>query len=643
MIRQRLPHPAVFLPWFIAALSLLWLKRDLLIEFPIHYAILTTPAFTTTYFNNLACYRLDILLLFAVIPVLIAGIFCLLPRFTHLPLITIASVTIQILVYAEGRSLMLVGQFSSLSLFMSAISWGGSGSGAHDYIPLSGVVKLILSILVVIVIAFVASRIIRGNFPRNAPLRQRIVVAYLVIVILFSSACWAIHVPPTALTTSITTVLFQSFFNLDSVDNRTKGLQALSVEDLILKYRQLAQAPSSEKDPAYFARAKNQNVIFLIWETGPARYFDVSGDLSEFPNLARLREHAIVAPAHYSTYPYTNRAHVSIFTSLYPYAKKNFQAFPHQILPGVISSLDREGYQTGVYGHLWTGESDGNMYHSIGFQQVVVPPGGLDNGNVPWRQKIQIDKGALSMLESDITQWNSENKRFAVAFLPNAGHGPWPDMSDDNGKQTIPERGRALMHLEDQWIGELLQVLDKNKMLANTIIVITSDHGVRDKVDDPAFNIGMIDGYSYHVPLLIYCSTLSKRVDIPWPTSHVDIAPTLLDLLGIQNGRSTEEGAPVWQQSLKNRTTFLLSSHYMGADGYYKNNEFYMVKYLSNEAYESPEMHFTGAPLPDEKADEVKAITSQLNAIQAALFYKFAFDVNRNNLGTYNSHAAPAE
>lgn len=626
MNRSRLPHPAIFLPWLVAAASLLWLKRDLLIEFPIHNVLLTTTKLETTFFTNLACYRMDILLLFGVAPLLIALLFCFLPRSSHLPLLTIVCVLLEVIVYAEGRSLMLVGQFSSLSLFMSAISWGSNGSGAHDYIPVSGIVKLVIAILIVVAVAFLASRLIRANSPKNVRLRTRIAAGYLAVVFLSSAACWAIPLPPTALTTSIASVLVQSFFGLDSVDDNTKGLQNQSIDQLIGKYRQLANAPVSDKDPAYWGKAKNENVIVLIWETGPARYLDMAGDLSQFPNLARLRDHAFIATAHHSTYPYTNRAHLSIFTSLYPYAKKNFQSFPHQTLPGVISTLRDEGYQTGVYGHLWTGETDANMYTSIGFSKIGVPPGGLDSGNVPWPQKIAIDTGALKMLESDITQWNSSNKRFAVAFLPNVGHGPWPDMSNDNDRETIPERGRALMRLQDAWIGELLQVLDRNNMLSNTIIVVTSDHGVRDKVDDPDFTIGMLDDYSYHVPLLVYCPALSKRVDIPWITSHVDIAPTLLDLLGIAAGRSTEEGVPIWQSNLRDRTTFFLASHYMGADGYYANRKYYMVKYLSNAAYESSELHFTNPPLSGDAAAEVKAKTGELNAIQAALFYKFAFD-----------------
>lgn len=631
MIRQRLPHPAVFLPWLLAALSLLWLKRDLLIEFPIHNAIQTSPELTTTFLNNLACYRLDILLLFGVIPLLAALVFSFIPRFLHLPLMAIACSIIEMLVYAEGRSLMLIGQFSSFDLFKSAISWGSNGTAAQDYIPVSGIIKLVLSVFLVVAMTFGASRIVRSDLRKNLSMRRQTVTLYLAIVVLLSGACFVIPVPPTALTTSVATVLFESFFGLEPVDNRTNGLQNLTMDELIVKYRQLAHAPFSEKDPEYFACARNKNVIFLIWETGPARYFDMAGDLDQFPNLARLREHAIVSRAHYSTYPYTNRAHLSIFTSLYPYAKKNFQAFPHKTLPGVISTLRAQGYQTGVYGHLWTGESDANMYHSIGFTKIAVPTGGIDNGNVPWRQKIQIDKGALSMLEADAIRWNSQNQHFAVAFLPNIGHGPWPDMSNDNDRQTIPERGRALMGLEDQWLGELISVLEQNHMLSNTIIVLTSDHGVRDKVDDPAFNIGTIDAYSYHVPLMIYCPTLSNRVDIPWLTSHIDIAPTVLDLLGIDENRDFEEGAPIWQENLRNRTTFFLASHYMGADAYVKENTFYMVKYLSGSAFESPQLHFDGEPLPDGQADRVKELTRQLNAIQAAMFYKFAYEMQKPN------------
>ena len=136
----------------------------------------------------------------------------------------------------------------------------------------------------------------------------------------------------------------------------------------------------------------------------------------------------------------------------------------------------------------------------------------------------------------------------------------------------------------------------------------------------------MIDEYSFHVPLLIYSQAAApKRVDIPWITSHIDIAPTLLDLVGIDSGRAMEEGAPIWQPDLRGRTTFFLASHYLGSDGYYRDQKYYMVKHLSNTAYESSQLHFAHR-ITSPEADEVTETTSELNALQSAIFFKYAFD-----------------
>src|SRR5664280_390116 len=517
---RRLPHPATFLPWLVTAISLLWLKRDLLIAFPL--VPMRGGAANSGFLADLACFRMDI------------------------PLLTIACALVEVVVYAEGRSLLMVGQFVSLSLFLSAISWGTSGSETVKYIPLRGLVKLIAAIGLVLVFAFLAYRLSRGNSAQNAKLHKRVITGYLALTILVSIICWAIPALVAPQTASIASILVKSFSGVDADTNRIKGLSSASMEELIAKYRQLTQAPVTGKDPLYWGKAKDENVIFFILETAPARDLDVAGDLSDCPNLARLREHSLVGAMHHSTYSYTNRAYISIFTSLYPAARKNFQSFPDRPLPGVISSLRRAGYQTGIYGHLWTGETDANMFKSIGFDTIGVPPGGLDSGDVPWREKIVIDRGALQMLETDIQKMNSSGKRFAFAFVPNVGHGPWPDMSNDGDREGVAERGRALMRLQDAWLGELLQVLEKNKMLSNTMIVVTGDHGIRDKTEDPTFVPGMIDEYSFHVPLLVYSQgAIPKRVDIPWITSHIDITPTVLDLVGIDSGRSMEEGAPI--------------------------------------------------------------------------------------------------
>lgn len=623
MKRPLLPHPATLLPWLVASFSLLWLKMSLLHAFPLTILRPDSSARSHLY-TSLVSYRMDVLVLAGLIPLGLTLLFILLPRKLRLPLLATACLVIEVLVYAEGRSFEMIGQYSSLEMFRAAISWGTNGTGAQDYLPVTGLIKLIIAFVAILGITFYAHRVTRNDEGSAPRLRRNFPIGYLALAALLWVSRWAAPAPANAMTASILDTVGRSFLGIDAEDDQTKSMLKLSVSQLVSQYRQMANAPISEKDSRFFGKAKGQNVIVLIWETGPQRYFALDGDLSDFPNLARLRAHSIVAKQDHTTYPYTNRAHCSIFTSLYPYARSGFQSFPNRRLPGVISSLKDDGYETDVYGHLWTGENDANMYQSIGFNKYVIPPGGLDSGNAPWREKIAIDHGALEMMERDIVAWNKSGKKFAVSFLPNVGHGPWPDMSDDNNAETIPERGRALMHLEDKWVGELLDVLDKNNMMSDTLIVVTADHGIRNKVDDPDFRSGMIDDYSFHVPLMIYSSAIPERVDIPWITSHVDIAPSVLDLLGVENGRQWEEGAPIWQEDLKNRTTYFMASLYLGADGEAKDQDFYMVRYMSNAAYESSTLHFGARPLTGPKADEVQRETGELNALEQTIFYKFA-------------------
>jgi glucan phosphoethanolaminetransferase (alkaline phosphatase superfamily) len=621
MDRRRFPHPSIFLPWLVAAFSLLWLKRDLLLGNPA-----SGPA-ARTLAADMASFRMDVLLLFGVIPLILYLLFYFLPRPLRLPLMTTACVLLEIVVYAEGRSFVLLGQFASPSMLFSAISWVENGSGAQDYLPLTGVVKLSIALCAVFLSAFAAHRMARGNYPQHSRLRQSILVGYLAVTILASIVCWISPMPGTPLTTSIATILVKTCLDLDTIDQPIAGLQSASLEELIARYRQLAQAPVSNRNPKYWGKAKNANVIFFVMETGPARYLDLAGDLNEYPNFARFRDHSVVGERHHSTFPVTNRAYISLFSSLYPVGKKSFHSFPQQKLPGVISILQNAGYETGAYGPLWTGESDQNMLSSIGFDTLGVPPGGINDGNEPWQQKVDVDRASLQMLESDIERWNGGGKRFAVAFLPQIGHGPWPDMSGGSSPQSVAERGRALMRLQDAWLGELLQALEKDRLLSNTIIVLTADHGIRDTVEDPSFTPGMIDEYSYHVPFMVYSQTaIPNRVDIPWLTSHIDISPTVLDLLGVENGRMMEEGVPIWQDGIRDRTTFFLASHYLGCDGYYRNQKFYMVKYLSNTAYESPKLQFDAQPIPGPEANQVSQLTTDLDAVQSAMFLKFSVD-----------------
>ncbi|HEX9632955.1 MAG TPA: sulfatase-like hydrolase/transferase, partial [Gemmatimonadales bacterium] len=206
-------------------------------------------------------------------------------------------------------------------------------------------------------------------------------------------------------------------------------------------------------------------------------------------------------------------------------------------------------------------------------------------------------------------------KRFAAAIMPQLGHAPWPDvrgMGDDH-----PARGRALMAIQDAWIGEILDVLRATSSLDTTLIVVTSDHGIRTRAEDPGFKGGRISDYSFHVPLLVYAPTaLRAPMKISWLTSHVDIAPTVLDLLGVKRRQESEQGTPIWDGRLPDRTTFLLARGYLGADAYHSRGEFYALNRLSDAVHRSRTLDFPPATLLEPGSPDHAAVIQRLDVME---------------------------
>ena len=56
----------------------------------------------------------------------------------------------------------------------------------------------------------------------------------------------------------------------------------------------------------------------------------------------------------------------------------------------------------------------------------------------------------------------------------------------------------------------------------------------------------MISENAFHVPLIIYAArALDRTMKISWLASHIGVEPTILDPLGIDNGRQFEQGTDV--------------------------------------------------------------------------------------------------
>jgi len=97
--------------------------------------------------------------------------------------------------------------------------------------------------------------------------------------------------------------------------------------------------------------------------------------------------------------------------------------------------------------------------------------------------------------------------------------------------RSIKQRYLGLVTLVDQSIGAILGCLERFGLIDNTVVVHTSDHG--DSLGaHHLFAKEVMFEEAARVPFLIRLPGQKRGKRVPQPLSHIDLVPTLLDLLG---------------------------------------------------------------------------------------------------------------
>ena len=420
---------------------------------------------------------------------------------------------------------------------------------------------------------------------------------------------YMVSIPPgDPYTTSATAAAIRTFVGGagGSGLNHLKELETRTPDQLLDDYRRLTNAPVPNGHSPLWGKARGYDVIVLTLETAPQRCVDPERDSVQFPNLARLLPHAFVGRFHYSTYPYTVRAVFSIYSSWYPsneresFTKALDREHPVLKAPGVVQSAAASGYETEIFVpeavNNW--EHDTVQYAALGFQRQThptgvtpPPPTGLD----PEQQRLwlrkQLDQETLSQFEGGVRAAIAARRHYLFGLNFQYSHGPWPNAGPHGASPTDSTcaAGRTVFAVEDGWLGQVLDLLKKEGTLDRTLIVVVGDHGIRTRTEHPTFVGGTLNDISYHVPFVLYApGVISRRTPIDHVTSHIDIAPSVLDLLGIDTGRRFEQGSPMWLEAVRDRTTFFFGRNYLGADGFYAHDSVSRLQNLFGQVARAP-------------------------------------------------------
>jgi len=576
--------------------------------------------------NLISLLRSDLLLCFVVLPVLV----CLLTAWMRLRWrIVVASFVaplIHFVVITETLSYLVTNAFSSWASLLVSLSW-------EVFVEPWQITSH--RVLVSLTVADLVCLMLLGAFAIVAARRKMRWLNNLCLSVVAGAAVvWAVTgfwaKPASGWSQSLLGVSTASMLSGSSADF---ALDSKSDQDLVRDYRGYTGSLTPH-ETALTGKAKNYNVLFFVLESINADGIDPARDsLDDMPHLRELRSSSFVLRRHYTTYPLTDNAMFSMMTSMLVRKEGDILSRSTE-LPGAIRTLRQAGYATGFYGFIWHDvvKDDLPLIQSLGFDVVANPPFSRnDSLNMfagPLDKAGAVDHDALVKLKSSIHDWTGHGQRFAAAFFPEVAHDPYRTM---NGKPwtTAAAAAHDLAVYQDAWLGELMEELRRDGALDNTILVFTSDHGMRwTRSLDPHGNYSVfhstLDEAMLRVPAMIYVpGVLKGATAIDGPTSHIDIAPTVLDLLGIRDGRELEEGMPVYDAEIGKRVLFLQMQQF-GAAGYYAGGIYHSRDALG-EVFESATLAFQSSdhlPYGSGEARRVRALMELQEANEDALLHR---------------------
>ncbi len=604
-----LPLFVIWLPALAAALYTKWQLLDHegfrcvgRYQGRIEIANSDSRAYLFSFPERLSFFRWDLLTGTIVAPaVLLVLLFWLRPRWRIWLAAGVAVLTIALLI-VQMHGHWVVGHFQNWQLWRDAVQWGlMHPDDAREYGSGRIITKVVAACAALGLLAFCVNW--AGRFSRRRWLIQRIGGGLWLLLLLTTGIAWAVPIVSTVYHRDIVFLCARAVLGTTDVD--LTRYADLASGPLMEKWRAISHTPNPKPQPEYFGAAAGSDVICLVMETAPQRCLDVTGSMAQTPNMRLLRQHSFVAAQHVSAYPYTRWAVLALTTSWYPteVAFFNGEGAGHHV-PGFLHSLSAIGYTTAAYKPYTDSAEDELLNQCEGMASTQYgdarPTLGEAHDQLSWQTKVELDHSALDKLKHDIAGWIAHDQRYAALFFPQIGHAPWPDVIVDGKPHTVVERGAAVIALQDQWLGEIIEQLRQAGRLEHTIIMVCGDHGVRTRREDPDFAGGIISDYSFRVPFLLYAPQVLAQPDIlNYTTSHIDLGPSVLDLLGVRDGRQFELGAPLWDRRLSQRTVYLWAGVYLGADGFYDGHRYGMWQHVSQMATSSPTFDFTSAqPMP---------------------------------------------
>ncbi len=268
------------------------------------------------------------------------------------------------------------------------------------------------------------------------------------------------------------------------------------------------------------------------------------------PNIDALaREGVRVDPA-YSNGTYTASAEISLLYGLPPLPTEVLlSSRPDVALTGLPEILRASGWKD----FFWIHDGDSNFYRRDLFYKrrgIIMIDGREFPQSAPSTNWGFSDR-TLARVAVDV--FDHARPPFGAFVLTVTNHHAYQLPADSSGQFITPEIKRAreaevrprilpmlqTIHYTDEAIGDFFRLARKRPWFANTIFVLTGDHGLAlPPLGRPIDSAPALNEILHRVPLIFYSPLLRGGYTLAGPASHVDVMPTLLGLAGVALPRS---------------------------------------------------------------------------------------------------------
>ncbi|HUY35693.1 MAG TPA: sulfatase [Pirellulales bacterium] len=280
-----------------------------------------------------------------------------------------------------------------------------------------------------------------------------------------------------------------------------------------------------------------RNVFLIILESTPAEFFGVQG--SRFPTTPNLdllaAQRGVVFENVYAQVASSRKSLIALTHSTYPHPDWRPIVYEHSAfdVPALPRILHERGYRTcyAPAGH-WSSVECDRFLLDRGVDQLVEAVG------LP-REAINSAGANDEATYQGVLNWiDAEPNRpfFAVAYVKQTHEPGMSTPQPFDFEVEVEELGRYLNSIRgiDEKIAWLLGELDRRQMLDSTLVAITADHGASLGQHGQWTHAFAVYEQTIHVPLVLLHRSLGQ---LPRRSAvigeHVDIGPTLLDVLGI--------------------------------------------------------------------------------------------------------------